>query len=169
MSAAPASHRRPVDLARRVPIAAARAVAALERAPTCIIGSGLGPVWTGPELHPSLSDRILGCARAIRDVRIGVGPVMKDEEAVVLPVWWENAAHPRLFPTFDGGIELRPDGGGGTEVRLVGSYAPPLGTVGRFADGLAGHKVVVASLEGLLDDIAARLIESATDGRLEAR
>lgn len=169
MSATLTSHRRPVDLARRVPVAAAFAVAVLERAPKRIIGSRLGPVWTGPELNASLSERILGGARVTREVLIGVGPLMEDEDALVLPVWWEDAEHPRLFPTFDGGIELRPDGDDATEVRLVGSYEPPLGTLGRFADGLAGHKVVVASLEALLEDIVARLAEGAADGWLDPR
>ena len=169
MSATLTSHRRPVDVVRRSPVAAAFAVAVLEAAPTRIIGSRLGPIWTGPELNPSLSERILGGVRVTREVRIGVGPLMEDDDALVLPVWWEDAEHPRLFPTFDGGIELRPDGDDRTEVRVVGSYEPPLGTVGRFADGLAGHKVVVASLEWLLDGIVERLVEGATEGWLEAR
>ena len=163
MSATLTSHRRPVDLVRRLPVAASFAVAVLEAAPKRIIGSRLGPVWTGPELNPSLSERILGRARVTREVRIGVGPLLDDDDALVLPVWWEDAEHPRLFPTFDGGIELRPDGDDATEVRLVGSYEPPLGTVGRFADGLAGHRVVVASLEALLDEIVDRLAEGVPD------
>ncbi len=168
MSGALISHRRPVDLARRVPVAAAVAVAVLEASPTRIIGSRLGPIWTGPELDASLSKRILGGTRVTREVRIGVGPLLGDEDALVFPVWWEDAEHPRLFPTFDGGIELRARGAE-TEVRLVGSYEPPLGTVGRFADGVAGHRVVVASLEALIDQIVDRLVEGATEGWLEAR
>jgi hypothetical protein len=160
------SHRRPVDLARRLPVATALAIAVLERDPKRVIGSRLGPIWNGPELNPGVTERLFGGARVTREVRIGVGPLLEDEGAIVLPVWWEDAEHPRLFPTFDGGIELRPDGGA-TELRLVGSYEPPLGTVGRFADGLAGHRVVLASLEALLDDVAARLVEGATDGWLD--
>ena len=69
-----------------------------------------------------------------------------------------------MFPTFDGGIELRPNGDDATELGLLGSQEPPLGAVGRFADGLAGHRVVIASLEALLDDIAARLAEGVPEG-----
>lgn len=151
MSATPTSHRRPIDLVRRLPVAAPFAVATLEAAPRRVLGSRLGP---------ARSERVLG-GGVTREVRIGVGPLMEDDGALALPIWWEDAEHPRLFPTFDGGIELRPDGDDATEVRLVGSYEPPFGTVGRFADGLAGHKVVVASLEALLDDITARLAEGA--------
>ncbi len=169
MPAAITSPRRPVDLGRRLPVATAFAVAVLEAGPERIVGTRLGPVWTGPELDPSLSERRLGGARLTREVRIGVGPLIEDDAALVLPVWWEDAEHPRLFSTFDGGIELRPVGEDTTEVRLVGSYEPPLGTVGRFADGLAGHRVVVASLQALLDDIVGRLEDSATDGWLQPR
>lgn len=135
MSATLTSHRRPVEVARRLPVAVAFAVAVLERAPKRIIGSRLGPVWTGPA---SLSERILDGARVTRAVLIGVGPLMEDEDALVLPVWWEDAE-------------------------------PPLGTLGRFADGLAGHKVVIASLEALLEDIVVRLAEGAADAWLDPR
>ena len=165
MSATLTSHRRPVELARRLPVAAAFAVAALEAAPQRILGSRLGPVWTGPDLNPSLSERTLGRARVSREVRIGVGPLLEADGALVLPVWWEDAEHPRLFPTFDGGIELRANGDEATELRLVGSYEPPLGAVGRFADGLAGHRVVIASLEAFLDEVLARLAEGVPQGR----
>lgn len=154
MPATLTSHRRPVDLVRRLPVAAAFSVAALEAAPRRILGSRLGP---------ARAERSLG-GGVTREVRIGVGPLLEDEGAVVLPLWWEAAEHPRLFPTFDGGIELRPDGDDATEVRLVGSYEPPLGTFGRFADGLAGHRVVIASLEALLDEVVTRLAEGVPQG-----
>lgn len=86
---------------------------------------------------------------------------MEEEGAVVLPVWWEDAEHPDLFPTFDGGLELRADGRG-TALGLVGSYEPPLGLLGRFGDGLAGHRIVMASLNEFLADVAALLTAAAT-------
>jgi hypothetical protein len=49
----------------------------------------------------------------------------------------------------------------GTEIRLVGSYRPPLGAWGRFADDLAGHRVVTASLETFLATTAQRLMAVA--------
>src|SRR5918912_1142928 len=120
MSATLTSHRPPAALARRIPVAAPFAVAVLEAAPTRVIGNRLGAVWTGPELNASLSEKLFGAARVTREVRIGVGPLLDDEDegALVLPVWWEDAEHPRLFPTFDGGIELQADGAA-TEIRLV--------------------------------------------------
>ena len=46
----------------------------------------------------------------------------------------------------------------------MGSYEPSLGSVGRFADGLAGHKVVIASLEAFLDDAVLRRAEGIAQG-----
>ncbi|MDP1806877.1 MAG: hypothetical protein Q8K72_16990, partial [Acidimicrobiales bacterium] len=92
------------------------------------------------------------------------GPLMEEDGAVVLPVGWEDAEHPDLFPTFDGGLELYPDGRG-TALRLVGSYVPPLGLIGRFADELAGHRIVLASLSKFLADVASLLTAAANAGQ----
>jgi hypothetical protein len=78
-------------------------------------------------------------------------------------VWWEAAGHPYLFPTFDGALEVR-HLGDETELRLVGSYQPPLGHFGYFADGLIGHPVVTASLESVLAEAAERLAAAVAEG-----
>lgn len=140
-----APRRRPIELGRRVAVRVDRALAALDRAPYDVVGSALLP---GRELR--------------REVRIGVGPLLEDDDVFVLPLWWEDSEHPQLFPTFDGGLEVRADGAG-TEIRLVGSYRPPLGPLGRFADGLVGHRVVTASLESFLTDVADRLADVAVE------
>ena len=156
------SHRRPVELRRQVPLAPARAVVVLNEAPQEVIGSEHDGFWAAAEAHAVLGAQLLPGTLVSRSVWVGFGPLLQDEDAMVLPVWWEDDEHPHLFPTFDGGLELR-DAYGGTELRLVGSYEPPLGAFGRFADGLAGHRFVVASLETFLDEVAARLLTVALD------
>lgn len=99
----------------------------------------------------------IGVRHVAREVRVGYGPFLEDEGVVALPVWWEDSEHPELFPTFDGGLELRATDGGETELVLVGSYQPPFGAFGRFADGVLGHRIVTASLEAFLDAAAERL------------
>ena len=155
------SHRRPVELRRQVPLALARAVVVLNEAPQEVIGSEHDGFWAAAEAHAILGAQLLPGTLVIRSVRLGFGPRLQDEDAVVLPVWWEDDEHPHLFPTFDGGLELRDDYGG-TDLRLVGSYQPPLGALG-FADGLAGHRFVVASLETFVDDVTTRLLTVALD------
>lgn len=151
-----ARHRRAIELARRVPVPVAAAVALLQRDPHEVIGENLGAPWTGIEVPADLAVKLFGGRQVAREVRIGVGPLLEDDDAVALPLWWQAAEHAHLFPTFDGGLELRGDEEG-TELRLVGSYLPPLGAVGRFADGVVGHRVVMASLDGFLDAVAERL------------
>lgn len=153
-------YRRSIELRRRIDIPAHLAVAVLESAPGEAVGVDGGRVWTDTEAHARLGAELLAGMHVERPVRIGVGPLIEDDDATVLPVWWEDAEHPNLFPTFDGGLELRGDEDG-TEMRLVGSYQPPLGALGRFGDGLAGHRVVMASLERFLVDVAGRLAAAA--------
>jgi hypothetical protein len=145
-----------VDLARSVPVAVDVAVAVLQRDPRGVIGSGLRAAAVDGETYTDLGVEVLGGRRVGRDVRVGLGPLLDDDGVVGLPVWWEDADSPELFPTFDGGFELRAVPGG-TELRLVGSYQPPLGTLGRFADNLVGHRIVIGSLERLLSSAATRL------------
>lgn len=87
---------------------------------------------------------------------------MEEDGVVAVPLWWEDAHHPGLFPTFDGGVELREDDPG-TELRLAGSYLLPLGVLGGLADSLVGHRVVKASLEAFLAGATARLEEAAEE------
>ena len=141
------SARRSVDVLRYVPIPVDVAVALVEAGPQRLVGS-------------DLRAELPGGGSVTRTASVGFGPLMEEDGAVVLPVWWEDAEHPDLFPTFDGGLELTADGRG-TSLRLVGSYVPPLGLFGRFGDGLAGHRIVMASLNEFLADVAAQLTASA--------
>lgn len=140
---------------RHVPVPVAVAVALLQRDPHRVIGSQFGAPWNGRVLHADLAFELFG-GEVAREVLVGIGPLIEDEDALALPLWWQAAEHPQLFPTFDGGIELR-GGEHGTELRLVGSYRPPLGVVGRFADGVVGQRVVMTSLERFLTAVAERL------------
>ena len=96
-----------------------------------------------------------------REVRVGFAPIQEDDDGrQILPVWWEAAQHPQLFPTFDGGLHVRAEGTE-TTLWLAGSYQPPMGRVGQFADGFLGHRLVVASLRTFLGGAATRLLEVA--------
>jgi hypothetical protein len=158
-----AAHRRAIDLARDLPLPFENAVAILETSPGRVIGSDLRAPWTDTEGDTSMAVELLGGRRIVREAHVGIGRLMDDDDARALPLWWQDAEHPQLFPTFDGGLELRGTGDA-TELRLVGSYRAPLGLVGRFADGLLGHRVVMASLETFLDGVARRLVAALPSG-----
>jgi hypothetical protein len=161
MALASRRQRRPVERGRCVSVSLGSAVAVLRRDPGAVIGSHVERFMAEGEAYTDLGVEVLGGRRVARDVRVGFGPVLEDDDVVAVPVWWEATEHPELFPTFDGGLELRP-AADGTELRLVGSYQPPLGSVGGFADTLVGHRIVTASLERLLSAAAERLVAMAT-------
>jgi hypothetical protein len=152
--------RRPVELTRRVPVLVDTAVAALGQDLRRVIGWRLPAPIADGEAFTELEVGIPGGRQIGREVRLGFGPLLEDDGAMALPVWWEDAEHPELFPTFDGGLELLP-AADETELRLVGSYQPPFGAFGRFADGLVGRRIVAASLEAFLAAVADRLISAA--------
>jgi hypothetical protein len=152
--------RRPVEIARHVPVPVDVAVAVLRQDPRDVIGPRLRAPVPDRETYADLGVEVLGGRRVARDVRVGFGPLIEDDDAMAVPVWWEAAEHPELFPTFDGGLEVRA-AADGTELRLVGSYQPPLGSLGRFADSLVGYRIVLASLERLLSAAATRLVTLA--------
>ena len=160
MQATASSTRRRVDVLRYVPVAADVAVAIIKTEPQRLIPSRAGH-WSDREVRADLRAELPGGGSLNRSARVGFGRLMEEDGAVVLPVWWEDAEHPDLFPTFDGGLELQADGRG-TALRLVGSYRPPLGLLGRFGDGLAGHRIVMASLNAFLADVAALVIAAAS-------
>ncbi len=156
------ARRRTIEMVRRVPIALDAAVEVLRNAPDRLIGSRFAAPWASARGLRLLAVALPGGIHIARDVRIGCGPLLEEDDAFALPVWWEAAEHPQLFPTFDGGLEVRGIDEE-TELRLVGSYQPPLGPIGRFANGVAGHRVVTASLETFLTGAAERLAAAAAD------
>lgn len=159
MQATITCHRCSIDLLRYLPIAADVAVALVEAGPQRFVGNQ-AEGWSDSQARADLRVELPGLGSVTRSACVGFGPLMEEDGAAVLPVWWEDAEHPDLFPTFDGGLELYRDGRG-TALRLVGSYVPPLGLLGRFGDGLAGHRIVVASLNKFLGDVAALLTAAA--------
>ena len=148
--------RRPVEMARRVPVGIEAAVDILKHASERLIAADFAASWMAPDGAETLAIDLPGGMHVSREVRVGLGPVFQEDDAFVVAVWWEAAEHPQLFPTFDGGFEVRP-AGDDTELRLVGSYEPPLGPFGRFADGVVGHRLVTASLDALLASASERL------------
>jgi len=103
-------------------------------------------------LHVSLAG-----AHFDRVAAVGFASVVEEDDGTrVLPLWWEAAEQPWLFPTFDGGLEVRP-GDGGTELRLEGRYHPPLGAAGALVNRAVLNRAATASLEALLDRLSARL------------
>ncbi len=143
--------RRPIEAIGSVPATFEAVAGILADRPWAAFADGEP---TGPPVTILLG----GPAHLSRAIRLGWGCSFVDHDgAFTLPIWWEAEAHPGIFPTFDGGLEVRRAGPGRAEVHLAGSYLPPLGPAGRFADQLLGHRVVCDSVERFLAEITGRL------------
>jgi hypothetical protein len=95
-----------------------------------------------------------------REVRVVLGNLVLDEDAARLVLRWEDAERPNLFPVLEAALELTPVPAGRrptTQVGLVGRYRPPFGRLGAVADTLAGHGLVLESVERFLDEITLRI------------
>jgi hypothetical protein len=92
-----------------------------------------------------------------RRVQAEIGPIHNEPSRMSMPLRWEAAEHPKLFPVMDGELRISNVEGREIELRLVGDLRPPLGAVGALADAVAGRRVAEKSLRGLLAEVAQRL------------
>jgi hypothetical protein len=95
-----------------------------------------------------------------RDVRMAIGEIEIGMHSARLPLRWEDATHPQLFPILDAVLEIAPVHAGRrtmTQLGLRGHYRPPFGRLGGLADSLAGQRIVVESVERFLDHFVERL------------
>ena len=146
-----------VLITRRVPRPPAEVSACLSQDPATLFGTGDDAATLPPGRFPVPLQVHLAGAHFDRIAAVGFASVVEEEDGTrVLPLWWEAAEQPWLFPTFDGGLEVRPDNGG-TQLRLEGRYRPPLGAAGALVNRAVLNKAATASLEALLDRLSARL------------
>lgn len=94
-----------------------------------------------------------------RNIRMVAGDVQIGLHTVRIPIHWEDLRHPALFPLLDATLEFAPVAGRRpiTQIRFLGRYRPPLGSLGRLGDSLAGSHVVLESVVAFLTDLATRL------------
>ena len=94
-----------------------------------------------------------------RDVRMVIGDVQVGIHSARLPIRWEDATHPGLFPILEATLEIAPVRAGRhamTQLGLFGQYRPPFGRLGGLADNLAGHGIVVESVGQFLDELVGQ-------------
>ena len=95
-------------------------------------------------------------------VRVRLAPLPDTHDEAAWEITLAPVGHIHLLPTFTGTLEAddRPDG---TALRLAGTYRPPLGPVGGFADRLLGHRLARLSLEAFLGEVAERVERHRAD------
>ena len=135
--------------------------------------SVLGAVPPGADRRarrfPAELEVAMGAGASLRqEVVVDVGAVSvvdADDGGILLPLSWRAAGRQSLFPAFRGDLEVVA-GEDGSVLRLRGAYTVPLGTLGRFGDGVVGRRVARRSLEAFLHE-AGRRLDEAVAGRAE--
>ena len=95
-------------------------------------------------------------------VSVHVGDVRDRGEGFVMPLQWSATGPTELFPVMQADLEVAPLGAHQSQVRLSGSYDPPLGAFGRQLDRLLLHQLAEATVRALLKQlVAALLVEPA--------
>jgi len=154
----------PVKITRRLPAPVAEVNAVLAENPAPLLGEPDSAARDDGRVLVPLEVRFAG-VRFDRTAAVGFGPAIEEDDGSRwLPVWWEAADQPWLFPTFVGGLEVRPFDGGAV-LRLEGRYNPPLGAAGGLVNRAVLNRAATASLETLLDRLSIRV---ADDLRLTA-
>ena len=112
----------------------------------------------GRELLARVGLRV-GRVRLYKHVRLVIGAVdwALRGERLMLPVRWEAAGGPPLFPRMEGTIHVEPDQAGSSRLTLNVTYDPPLGKLGQALDKRAMHRLAEATIKDFLERVAVEV------------
>ena len=119
------------------------------------------------------SDRAESVAAALRvsvagvdvgkELRITMGEAVETPAEVGrppstrIPIEWEAADRPGLFPLMKGELSLYPITDNETQLDFGGAYEPPMGALGGVLDTVVGHRIADASVHRFPSDVARHL------------
>jgi hypothetical protein len=92
-----------------------------------------------------------------RTVLVRLGEPSARGDVVMVPIRWEDAQHPALFPVLDGDLEVAPLDVDRCRVVLYAAYRPPLRAVGRLIDDALLHRVAESTVRAFLHRAAQAL------------
>lgn len=149
--------KRDIEVSTTARAPAERACEILRSDPGCVLAERCtAEDRQAHRFHTTLGVELGGSGGLHQVIVVETGRTELADGEVTLPLRWQSAAHERLFPTFDGVLVLRAEGHR-TAVVLRGSYAVPLGVLGRFGDGVAGRRAAHQSLASFVEQVARRL------------
>lgn len=102
-----------------------------------------------------------------KSVHLQVGTVRDRGEGFVLPLQWSATGPSELFPVMEADLEVAPLGAGASQLRLSGSYDPPLGAIGRRLDRLLLHQLAEATVRALLSQLVVALLAEPAPNAVE--
>lgn len=99
------------------------------------------------------------------DIVISVKKIEEQTPEMGVPVTrlqleWQAAKMPNLFPLMNGELSIYPLTASETQLDFSGVYEPPLGTVGKAINAVAGHRLAEASVHRFIGDVARYLRQS---------
>lgn len=93
-----------------------------------------------------------------KSVSVQAGKVRDRGDGFVMPLRWSATGPTELFPVMEADLEVAPLGAQECQLRLSGSYDPPLGSFGRQLDRLLLHQLAEATVRALLSQLVAALV-----------
>jgi hypothetical protein len=100
--------------------------------------------------------------RVEKKVRIEVISLERSSAKIVLLIRWEALHGAKLFPVFEGSLELASTGDNASRIALGGEYQPPGGAAGRAGDRSLLHHVAAATAKDFVDRVT-RVLSSSAD------
>jgi len=94
-----------------------------------------------------------------RDVRVRIGRSTSSGSATLVPLRWEDARRPQLFPVLDGNLEVVPLGPERCRVVLSATYRPPFERAGQLLDQAFLHRVAESTVRSFLTQLG-RVMEA---------
>jgi hypothetical protein len=137
------------------------AVRAVMRDPSALFTrAGLRPGTFLKEMTADLHDGMTVTQQVVLEIGVPTdGPVTATTLA------WYPVSHDRVIPGFDGMLvaTARPDGD--SDLRVEGTYHPPLGLLGAGLDRIGLRRVACRTLADFTRELAALIEQAAIDGR----
>jgi hypothetical protein len=97
-------------------------------------------------------------------IAVGEGEDTTDDpafsRATRIPIRWEAAKRPRLFPLMSAELSIYPLTSTETQLDFLGRYDPPMGLLGDAIDAVLLHRIAEASVHSFISDVALYLREN---------
>jgi hypothetical protein len=89
-----------------------------------------------------------------KTVQLVAGIPLRGGQQTTIPVAWEATGTPGLFPKLDADLIVAAVGSELCQIAMRGTYAPPLGPLGRALDRAVLHRVAEVSVKSFVDRVA---------------
>ena len=89
-----------------------------------------------------------------KTVQLVAGIPLRSDQQTTVPLAWEATGTPGLFPKLEADLIVAAVGPTLCQIAMRGTYAPPLGPLGRALDRAVLHRVAEASVKSFVDRVA---------------